>query len=91
MILKLLAFPFLAFALYIVLEQLKIFHSSTEIINIILATGISAISYLLLFPLSPVIGAVSLFFIFIEKYKGDKGLTLGLTLGVSYFLLTLIF
>jgi len=77
-----------AYALFLVLSQLRIFQSTG--INLVLSIAISGASFFFLFLFSSIIGSASLFFICAEKIKGAKGMFLGLFLGIGYFLLGLI-
>lgn len=88
MFFEILSIPLLAFALYILLEKLKIFHSKT--IHAFISIGIAFLTYPVVQIISPLIGAGSIFFICEEKIKKDKGIIVGISLALAYFILALL-
>jgi hypothetical protein len=78
----------LTVAIYFLLNQLKIF--SFKLPNLLIAAGIAFPAMLILSFLSPIIGAVSIFTIFMVNSKKDNRAQTGFKLAVAYFLAAFI-
>ena len=78
----------LSAAIYYLLNELKIFNFHK--INIIIAIGISIPTMILLPFLSPIIGSVSIFLIFLKNSKKKNRMHLGIILSIIYFIVAMM-